>query len=104
MNYEKLKQQLMNRIDQEDLLEVAKVERLVTLMEDFQHCVDDVKEKGYSTVIENGKQRFEKISLMQDQKPKLNREIISLEKTINFISEDTAATANDVEVSESDLI
>lgn len=104
MDFKILQQQLLNRIDQEDLLEIAKVERLVTLMQDFQHCVEDVKKNGMKMIIENGTQRFEKISLAQDQKAKLNREIISLEKTINFISEGTAATANDVEVSESDLI
>lgn len=104
MDFSKLKQQLMNRIDQGDLLEVAKVERLVTLMQDFQDCVEDVKENGMKVIIENGSQRFEKLSLSQDQKAKLNREIISLEKTINFINEGSAATSDVEAVSESDLI
>ncbi len=104
MNLDNIKEQLMSRIDQDDLLEVNKVERMIGFMNDLQKCDEKIEAEGISQITENGSQRFNKSHPLLNEKIKINGQLIALEKTINFISEGTAATANDVEVSEGDLI
>lgn len=83
----KLKQQLMNRIDIDDLKEVEKVERYCDLVEIIQECRATVKKEGPSIVIENGSQRFVKSHPSMNDISKFNAQLISLEKTFNFVND-----------------
>lgn len=103
-NLGQLKKQLLSRIDTEDLLEVNKVERMIKLLDDMQKCDAEIKKEGISIIVENGSQRFIKSHPSLNDKVKINAQLISLEKTINFINEGTATTAETVEESEDDLI
>lgn len=108
MNIEKMKNQLLKRIDQDDLLEVNKIERLIMFMNDLQKCDEKINAEGISQITENGSQRFNKSHPLLNEKIKINGQIIALEKTINFISDGTevaAATTKSVEeFTEDDLI
>lgn len=103
-NLGQLKKQLLSRIDTEDLLEVNKVERMIKLLDDMQKCDAEIKKEGISIIVENGSQRYIKSHPSLNDKVKINAQLISLEKTINFINEGTATTAETVEESEDDLI
>lgn len=79
-----LKEQLMTRIDIDDLLEVDKVNRYIKLRELDAACNEAIERDGATIVIENGSQRFIKAHPAMNEKNKLNAQMIALEKSINF--------------------
>ncbi|MRX70855.1 terminase [Bacillus lacus] len=81
---EQLKEQLMARIDTDDLLEVDKVNRYIKLRELDLACSEAIDKDGATIVIENGSQRFIKAHPSMNEKSKLNSQMIALEKSINF--------------------
>lgn len=97
MDLAKMKEQLLSRIDQDDLLEINKVERMIGFMKDLQKCDEKIEAEGISQITENGSQRFNKSHPLLNEKIKINGQIIALEKTINFINEGTAASTPVVE-------
>ena len=90
---ELLEQQLISRIDDEDLLEVKKVKRYIELLKLDHECNVKLKEEGITTVTENGKQRFVKSHPLLNEKAKINSQLIALEKTFNFVMDPLPATA-----------
>lgn len=80
----KLKKQLLTRIDQEDLLEMKKVNNLIRLYELDAKCDDVINRDGVSIIIENGSQKFIKSHPSMNEKMKINAQIIALEKSIKF--------------------
>ncbi|MEG0260665.1 MAG: terminase [Lysinibacillus sp.] len=86
----KLKKQLLNRIDQEDLLEVKKVNNLIRLYELDAKCDEMITRDGVSITIENGSQKFIKSHPSMNEKMKINAQIIALEKSIKFQLKATA--------------
>ena len=93
MDLERLKQQLMERIDTDDLLEVKKVERYIELLKLDAECDKVIERDGSTIVIENGTQRFIKSHPAMTDKTKINTQLIALEKTLNFTRFDNAAPA-----------
>lgn len=77
----------MSRIDVDDLKEVEKVERYCDLVEIIQRCRATVKKEGPSVIIENGSQRFIKSHPSMNDISKFNAQLISLEKTFNFVND-----------------
>lgn len=109
MDLEKLKQQLMSRIDTDDLLEVKKVERYIELLKLDTQCDEALERDGSTIVIENGTQRFIKSHPAMTDKTKINTQLIALEKSFNFVDEGLAPPATSSvegkeEYSEDDLI
>lgn len=109
MDLEKLKQQLMSRIDMDDLLEVKKIERYIELIKLDEQCNEALERDGSTIVIENGAQRFIKSHPAMTDKTKINTQLIALEKSFNFVDEGlappTASSVEDkTEYSEDDLI
>lgn len=82
-----LKEQLMARIDTDDLLEVDKVNRYIKLRELDLTCNEAIERDGATITIENGSQRFIKSHPAMNEKNKLNSQMIALEKSINFTNE-----------------
>lgn len=104
---EKLHEQLMSKIDTDDLMEVKKVKRYITLLEMDQLCDEAIKRDGSTIVIENGKQRFVKSHPSMNDKTKINSQLIAIERTFNFISEGSPSSASpvgDEEPTDADLI
>lgn len=81
---DQLKQQLISRIDTDDLLEVDKVNRYIKLRELDIACNEAIERDGATITIENGSQRFIKAHPAMNEKNKLNSQMIALEKIINF--------------------
>jgi subtilase family serine protease len=79
-----LKEQLLFRIDPDDLLEVDKVNRYIKLRELDMACSEAIERDGATIVIENASQRFIKAHPAMNEKSKLNSQMIALEKSINF--------------------
>ena len=106
---ENLREQLMSKIDTSDLLEVAKVERYVKLIELNSKLDEEIKKDGLVLVTENGAQRFVKSHPAINDKMKANSQIIAIEKTFNFISEgngpsSSPSTVEDNEPTDEDLV
>lgn len=83
---DQLKEQLMARIDTDDLLEVDKVNRYIKLRELDLACNEAIEKDGATITIENGSQRFIKAHPAMNEKNKLNSQMIALEKSINFVN------------------
>ena len=80
-----LREQLMARIDESDLLEVKKIENLIKLYELDAKCDAAIAEDGAKIIIKNGSQEFIKSHPSVNDKMKINAQIIALEKSIKFI-------------------
>lgn len=84
VNINKLKKQLLARIDTEDLNEVKKVNDLIRLHE-LDAEIDKVLDRdGLDVVIKNGSQEFQKSHPLLNDKMKINAQKIALEKSIKF--------------------
>ncbi len=94
---EQLRDQLMSKIDTDDLMEVKKVQRYIELLKIDELCDEAIQRDGASVTIENGSQRFIKSHPALNDKTKINSQLIALEKTFNFISEGTSSTSSTVE-------
>jgi len=94
---EQLHDQLMSKIDTEDLMEVKKVQRYIELLKIDALCDEAIEREGATVVFENGKQRFIKSNPALNDKTKINSQLIALERTFNFISEGTSSSASTVE-------
>ena len=92
MSVEKIKAQLLSRINTDDLMEVKKVNRYCELLELDIKCQEAIQEEGVSIVIENGSQRFVKSHPSINDRLKLNAQLIALEKSIIFKEEEKEAT------------
>lgn len=91
MDFEKLKKQLLSRIDTGDLLEVKKVNDLIRLHELDAECDRVIDQDGVSITIENGSQKFIKSHPSMNEKMKINAQKIALEKSIKFKLKTTTA-------------
>ena len=80
----KLKTQLLSRIDENDLLEIKKVNNLIRLYELDAKCDEVIDRDGVSITIKNGSQEFTKSHPSMNEKMKINAQIIALEKSIKF--------------------
>lgn len=87
MEIEKLEQQLMSRIDRDDLIEVKKIQRYTQLLKLDIECDAAIVRDGATIIVENGKQRFIKTHPAMTEKMKINTQLIALEKSFNFISD-----------------
>jgi hypothetical protein len=104
VNISELQKQLMNRINTEDLIEVEKVERYISLVELNKQLDEEIKNQGATVVTENGSQRFVKSHPAVNDKMKVNAQLLAIEKTFNFISEGTTSPSGENQYSEEDLI
>ena len=93
VDLKELREQLMARIDESDLLEVKKIENLIKLYELDAACDAAIEEDGAKIVIKNGPQEFIKSHPNMNDKMKINAQIIALERSIKFIPEDTPSAA-----------
>lgn len=100
MEIEKLHQQLLSKIDCDDLIEVKKIHRYVQLLKLDLECDIAIERDGATIIVENGKQRFIKTHPSMTEKTKINTQLIALEKTFNFISEGTLPTSSAATVDE----
>ena len=84
MTVEKLKEQLMERIDPTDLMQVEKVERYINLLKIFNDLDKDIEEHGTMVVTINGSQSFTKPNPAIAEKVKINAQLLNIEKSFVF--------------------
>jgi hypothetical protein len=82
-----LKDQLMKKIDVNDLSQVEKVERYIDLVKSFRKIHGIILKEGETVVTENGAQRFVKAHPLLGERNKINTSLISMEKSFNFEDE-----------------
>ena len=87
-----LKDQLMEKIDKNNLSQVEKVERYIDLVKSFRKIHSIIQKEGETVVTENGAQRFVKAHPLLGERNKINTSLVSMEKTFNFEDEKTART------------
>lgn len=105
VNIKNMQEQLMSRIDKDDLVEVEKVERYVSLVKLNKQLDKDIKREGSTVVTENGTQRFVKSHPAVNDKMKVNAQMLAIEKSFNFIKDGSSPTpSSDEEYSKDDLI
>src|SRR5699024_8051722 len=98
-NIEKLRGQLMEKIDQDNLMEVEKVIRYIEHIESYRRKEKIIKKEGESVTTINATQEFVKAHPLLNEKNKVNASIINIEKSFNFTNaEDDAIhrTKNDL--------
>lgn len=84
----KLKEQLMDKIDTDDLVQLEKVERYIDLVKSFRSINKVINKEGESITTENGSQRFTKAHPLIGERNKINASLLSIEKSFGFKSED----------------
>lgn len=84
-----LKDQLMERIDTTDLVEVEKVERYIDLIKEVRKITRTLNKEGSTVVTENGAQRFTKAHPLIGERNKINASLLSIEKSFSFNQEDS---------------
>lgn len=101
-----LYKQLMNRIDIDDLVEVEKVERYISLVKLNKQMDKEIKREGATVITENGSQRFIKSHPAVNDKMKVNAQLLSIEKSFNFINDgyNSSPSDNHETYSKDDLI
>ncbi|WP_340455159.1 P27 family phage terminase small subunit [Peribacillus butanolivorans] len=93
-----LKEQLMNKINLDDLIQVEKVERYIDLVKSFRRVNKIINKEGESVTTKNGSQSFTKGHPLIGERNKINASLLSIEKSFGFEGE------KEIKHSASDLI
>lgn len=78
----------MGRIDQDDLVQVEKVERYVDLVNSFRRVNKIINKEGESITTENASQKFTKAHPLIGERNKINASLLSIEKSFGFDQDD----------------
>ncbi|MCA1058108.1 P27 family phage terminase small subunit [Rossellomorea aquimaris] len=102
-----LEKQLLNRIDQNDLIEVDKVKRYIAIVKQIRKLQSAINKDGVMTTTVNANQEFVKTNPAINELNKLTKTLISLEKSIKFsmcvdtvVTEDVEKDNDEPEVSD----
>ena len=90
---ERLKIQLMNRIDPTDLMQVEKVERYLDLVKAFRKINEKIDKEGDTLETKNGMQIFTKAHPLITERNKINASLLSLEKSFGFHKQKAASNS-----------
>ena len=81
---ERLKIQLMSKIDPTDLMQVEKVERYIDLVKAFRTINAKIDKEGETLETKNGMQSFTKAHPLITERNKINASLLSIEKSFGF--------------------
>jgi len=79
-----LEKQMLNRINQDDLLEVDKVKRYIAIVKQIRKLQSAVNKTGVMATTVNASQEFIKTNPALNEINKLTKTLISLENAIRF--------------------
>ncbi|MEK4128546.1 P27 family phage terminase small subunit [Solibacillus sp. FSL W8-0474] len=96
VNVESLQKQLMDKIDKENLVEVEKVERYISLVSSFNRMSKTIEEEGETLVTENGAQRFTKAHPLISERNKINTALLAIERSFEFETKKGGYDINDL--------
>ncbi|PEV03679.1 P27 family phage terminase small subunit [Bacillus cereus] len=83
-NKAKVKRELLNRIDEENSIQVEKVERYLNLLELYYQLDEAIEEFGTMITTINGSQKFTKPNPAIAEKNKINSSLIALGKDLGL--------------------
>lgn len=86
---DKIKDYLMDNIDNTNPIEVEKVGRYIKYIEMYRDMDKTVKKEGASQTTKNASQEFVKSHPLLNEMDKANKSIMAIEKTFNFIEKDS---------------
>jgi len=79
-----LEKQLMQRINQDDLLEVDKIKRYIAIVKQIRKLQSEINKAGVITTTINASQEFIKTNPAINELNKLTKTLITLENSIKF--------------------
>jgi hypothetical protein len=79
-----LEKQMLNRINQDDLLEVDKVKRYIGIVRQIRKLQTEINKAGVLTTTVNASQEFIRTNPAINELNKLTKTLISLENSIKF--------------------
>lgn len=79
-----LENQMMRKIDQQDLIEVDKVKRYIAIIKQIRKLQTAINKDGVITTTVNANQEFVKANPAINELNKLTKTLISLENSIKF--------------------
>lgn len=91
----KIKEQLMQKIDLNNELEIEKIERYVDLVLMNKKIKKTINKDGLKIIVRNGNQVFEKSHPLISEFQKNNAALLAIEKSFNFKVEENIS-ARDV--------
>ncbi|MDH5042370.1 P27 family phage terminase small subunit [Enterococcus faecalis] len=98
-----MKKQLLKQIDENDQIELEKVERYIDLVKLYRKMNSSITKFGAIVEVENGTQKFVKPNPAIAEKVKISRALITLGKDLNLDPLDQTITDPDDDYDESDL-
>ncbi len=102
VSIKRLREYLMSNIDNEDLLEVDKVNRYCTLTSTMRKLRAEANKDGVVVVTKNASQEFTKTHPAIEKMTTINTQLLNLEKSFRFIASDpppsNATSFNDEEL------
>lgn len=88
LTIEKVRKELMGKIDDKNQIQVEKVDRYINLLKIFYKLDETIEELGHMVITENASQRFLKPNPAIAEKNKINGSLLALEKSFNFGNEE----------------
>lgn len=85
INIADLENQMLERIDQLDILEVSKVKRYIAIEKQIRKLQRSINKDGVMVTTVNSSQEFIKANPALNELNKLTKTLIALEKSIKFI-------------------
>ncbi len=102
-NKAKVKNELLNRINKDDSIQVEKVERYLNLLELYYKLDEAIEEFGTMITTVNGSQKFTKPNPAIAEKNKINSSLIALGKDLGLVYNPPKLDTPGAGYSESDL-
>lgn len=92
---EKIKKYLLTQVDENNPVEVEKVERYANLLKLFYALDKEIKAHGTLVETVNASQKFLKPNPAVAEKNKINASLLAIEKTFNLDKKDSDEPADD---------
>lgn len=86
-NEKALKEYLLDKIEQENPIQLEKVDRYINLLKIFYKLDDNIKEHGTMVETVNASQTFLKANPAVAEKNKINGSLLAIEKSFGFDKE-----------------
>lgn len=87
----KIRKFLLDKIDQEDLVEVDKVNRYVELTETLRELRKDIKERGTTIEGYNGEQKYIQMNPALSKLTPISSQLLAIEKSFRFLEPEPAS-------------
>lgn len=95
-NAEKLKEELLSKIDTSSQKELEKVNRYMNLIYIYYELDESIEIDGAVVVTENGSQKFTKTNPAIQEKNRINTSLLAIERSFIFKDQDNPLDGSDL--------